>query len=64
MKIKYFVFISVMWVLQVFVIDIFINEFYYDNLGGDVGEFVEVVVFVGIDLIGYKVFFYNGSNGM
>ncbi|MBU3078754.1 Calx-beta domain-containing protein [Sphingomonas quercus] len=39
---------------------IFINEFHYDNAGGDVGELVEIA---GTDLSGYKLLLYNGSNG-
>ncbi|MCI4648305.1 lamin tail domain-containing protein [Phaeodactylibacter sp.] len=44
--------------------DIFISEFHYDNVGGDVNEFVEVAVsneFEG-DLSGIEVVLYNGSN--
>ena len=63
MKIKYPALISAMWASQVFATDIFINELHYDNSGGDVGEFVEVVAPAGTDLTGYKVLFYNGSNG-
>ena len=42
-----------------------INEIHYDNTGGDVDEFVEVVVentFSG-NLANIEVVFYNGSNG-
>jgi predicted extracellular nuclease len=42
-----------------------INEIHYDNTGGDVDEFVEVVLedtFVGA-LSDIDVIFYNGSNG-
>ncbi len=42
-----------------------INEIHYDNFGGDVDEFIEVVVentFVG-NLSDIEVVFYNGSNG-
>ncbi len=38
-----------------------INEFHYDNDGGDVNEFVEVVA--NFDASQYEVVFYNGSNG-
>lgn len=45
--------------------DVFINEFHYDNLGSDRGEFVEV--FVGEDFTGelsdVSLQLYNGSNG-
>lgn len=42
-----------------------INEIHYDNTGGDVDEFVEVVVedtFMG-SLSDLEIIFYNGSNG-
>lgn len=41
-----------------------INEFHYDNSGGDVGEFVEVAGAAGIDLTGYQVIQYNGNGGV
>ncbi|MEO1491281.1 MAG: ExeM/NucH family extracellular endonuclease [Pseudomonadota bacterium] len=41
----------------------FINEFHYDNEGGDVGEFVEIAFPTGFDLTGFTVALYNGSNG-
>jgi len=40
-----------------------INEFHYDNDGGDVGEFVEVAGPAGLNLAGYRVVGYNGSTG-
>ncbi|MGV6832098.1 MAG: hypothetical protein ACWA5P_11135, partial [bacterium] len=42
---------------------LWINEFHYDNDGGDTGEFVEIAGTAGIDLTGYSVVLYNGSNG-
>ncbi len=42
---------------------LFINEFHYDNQGGDVGEFIEVAGTSGINLVGYSLVLYNGSNG-
>lgn len=42
---------------------IFINEFHYDNDGGDTGEFIEVAGTAGLDLTGYTLVLYNGSNG-
>ena len=45
--------------------NMWINEIHYDNFGGDVDEFIEVVVentFVG-SLSDIEVIFYNGSNG-
>ena len=43
---------------------VFINEFHYDNAGGDVGEFIEVAAPVGTDLTGWSIELYNGSNSM
>ncbi|MEO1687009.1 MAG: ExeM/NucH family extracellular endonuclease, partial [Pseudomonadota bacterium] len=40
----------------------FINEFHYDNDGGDEGEFIEIVGLAGTDLTGWQVELYNGSN--
>ena len=42
---------------------VWINEFHYDNTGGDVGEFIEVAGFAGTDLSAYTLVLYNGSNG-
>jgi len=42
---------------------IFINEFHYDNNGGDVGEFIEIAGTAGTDLSQYQIVLYNGSNG-
>ncbi|MBC7776816.1 MAG: HYR domain-containing protein, partial [Phycisphaerae bacterium] len=43
---------------------IFINEFHYDNIGGDVGEFVEVAGTAGINLADYQIILYNGNGGV
>ncbi len=45
--------------------DLWINEFHYDNGGGDVGEFVEVVVAdsVATAPANLSIVLYNGSNG-
>jgi hypothetical protein len=45
--------------------DVFINEFHYDNAGGDSGEFVEIVIGSGFsgDLSSVNVILYNGSGG-
>lgn len=51
-------------VLVVCIGEIWINEIYYDNMGDDMGEFVEIVGFVGIDLSGYSLVFYIGFNGI
>lgn len=40
-----------------------INEFHYDNTGGDVNEFVEVVLAPSLNAADYEVQLYNGSNG-
>ncbi len=40
-----------------------INEFHYDNAGGDVGEFIEIRVNAGGDASTLAVELYNGSNG-
>lgn len=42
---------------------LFINEIHYDNAGTDTGEFVEVAGSTGLDLSGFSLEFYNGSNG-
>ena len=42
---------------------VWINEFHYDNTGGDVGEFIEVAGTAGTDLSTYNLVLYNGSNG-
>ena len=47
--------------------ELWINEFHYDNAGGDSGEFVEIVVSPsmtsGLDLSSVAVNLINGSNG-
>ncbi len=40
-----------------------INEFHYDNVGGDTGEFIEVAGPAGLDLVGYRLLGYNGNGG-
>ena len=42
----------------------FINEFHYDNTGGDVYEYVEIAGVAGSDLSGWSLDFYNGNNGL
>ena len=44
-------------------IDPWINEFHYDNAGGDTGEAVEIAGEAGTDLSAYTLYFYNGSGG-
>jgi DNA/RNA endonuclease G (NUC1) len=40
-----------------------ISEIHYDNVGGDVGEAIEVSGPAGLDLTGYQVVLYNGNGG-
>lgn len=42
---------------------VWINEFHYDNDGSDSGEFIEVAGTAGVDLSGWSLVGYNGSNG-
>ncbi|MGB3547281.1 MAG: hypothetical protein WBA17_09920, partial [Saprospiraceae bacterium] len=44
--------------------DVWINEFHYDNAGGDTGEFIEVAGTAGTNLMGYSLVLYNGSGGV
>ena len=44
-------------------IEPWINEFHYDNTGGDVGEFIEIAGPAGIDLSNYRIYLYNGADG-
>ena len=41
----------------------FVNELHYDNLGGDTGEFVEIVLGPGEVISDYSVDLYNGGDG-
>lgn len=43
--------------------NVFINEIHYDNNGGDTGEYVEIAGNANIDLTGWSLLLYNGSNG-
>jgi predicted extracellular nuclease len=40
-----------------------INEIHYDNAGADTGEFIEVAGTAGLDLSGWTLVLYNGTNG-
>jgi endonuclease I/fibronectin type 3 domain-containing protein len=40
-----------------------INEFHYDNDGGDVDEFVEIAGTTNTDLTGWQLVAYNGNGG-
>ena len=42
---------------------IFFNEIHYDNVGGDVGEFIEIAGTAGTDLSQYQIVLYNGTGG-
>jgi len=43
--------------------NVFINEIHYDNDGGDIDEYVEIAGDATIDLTGWSLWLYNGSNG-
>lgn len=43
---------------------VFINELHYDNAGADVAEGVELAGSAGTDLQNWRLWFYNGSNGL
>lgn len=43
-------------------IDIWLNEFHYDNDGGDEGEFIEIAGAAGLNVAGATIVLYNGSN--
>lgn len=42
---------------------VFINEFHYDNVGTDAGEFIELAGPAGVDLTGWSLVLYNGNGG-
>ena len=42
---------------------VWINEIHYDNLGGDVGEFIEIAGTAGTNLSTYSLVLYNGTGG-
>tara|TARA_B100000575_G_scaffold142106_1_gene113383 strand:- start:499 stop:1179 length:681 start_codon:yes stop_codon:yes gene_type:complete len=44
-------------------LNVWINEFHYDNASSDTGEFFEVAGSAGLELDNYRVVMYNGSNG-
>lgn len=43
--------------------NVWINEFHYDNIGADTGEFIEVAGTAGVDLTGYTLFLTRGDTG-
>ena len=42
---------------------VFFNEINYDTVGADAGEGIEIAGTAGVDLTGWTVVLYNGSNG-
>lgn len=42
---------------------VWVNEFHYNNIGTDVGEFIEVAGLAGTDLSTYSIVLYSGTNG-
>jgi hypothetical protein len=45
------------------VLQAWINEFHYENVGTDDGEFIEVAVSASTNLSGWTIYYYNGNNG-
>lgn len=43
---------------------LWINEFHYDNVGSDVGEFVELAGVAGLPLDGWQLVLYDGADGV
>ncbi len=43
---------------------VFINEIHYDNVGGDIGEGIEIAGPAGTDLTCYEIYLYNGGNSL
>jgi predicted extracellular nuclease len=43
---------------------VFINEIHYDNVGTDIGEFIEIAGVAGTNLTGWRIVRYNGANGL
>jgi len=41
---------------------VWINEFHYDNVGTDTGEFIEIAGLAGADLTGWSIVLYNGAD--
>ena len=69
MKIQFFAAVIAAFTLTnvAFADHIWINEFHYDNTGGDLNEFVEIGIrtpnLSGLDVADYQVSFYNGNGG-
>ena len=49
--------------LDTIAVEPWINEFHYDNIGTDVGEFIEIAGPAGLDLSNYRLLLYNGEDG-
>lgn len=49
---------------QIAGVDVFINEFHYDNNGTDAGEFIEIAGPAGVDLATFTLTLYNGTGGL
>ncbi|MEM7104576.1 MAG: HYR domain-containing protein [Bacteroidota bacterium] len=43
---------------------VWINEFHYDNVSGDTGEFIEVAGTAGVNLVGWSIVLYNGNDNL
>ena len=43
---------------------VWINEFHYDNRGGDKNEFIEIAYTSGVDITTHSVVVYNGNGGV
>ncbi|MBB3020168.1 hypothetical protein FHR70_003249 [Microvirga lupini] len=41
--------------------NVWINEFHYDNVGTDSGEFIEIAGLAGTNLTGWKIIAFNGN---
>jgi len=48
----------------IFAQTVFINEFHYDNVGTDTGEFLEIAGPAGFDVTGWSIVRYNGATGL
>jgi predicted extracellular nuclease len=43
---------------------VFVNEFHYDNIGTDTGEFIEIAAPAGTDLTGWSLVLYNSEGSV
>ena len=60
MKLKYPALLA-LFMVPVTQATVFINEIHYDNIGGDVGEAIEIAATAGTDLSGMSLVLYNGN---